>query len=149
MMTFQQVRDILNAIREYHQRFQTALEATACMADSDLSGELSQQLQLYEQRWQDALKAYGAAGQEAVLNSYIQYVPDSAVSEMLKSIHVTPEMSMGDVRQLVIRFHSALTDLYGTLRDEVDAPHVKEFFTSLYDMEQSLTAEQAWAGRST
>jgi hypothetical protein len=91
----------------------------------------------------------GVVSESAVLNSYIQYVPDDGVRESLDGIRVTPEMSMGDFRQLVIRFHSALTDLYGTLRDEVDAPHVKELFTSLHDMEQSLTAEQAWAGRST
>jgi hypothetical protein len=149
MRTFQQVRDILNVIREYHQRFRTALEDVECTADSDLTVALAQQLQLHEQRWRNALKKYGDAGEEAVLNSYIQYVPDDGVREMLVSIQVTPEMSMGDFRQLVIRFHSALTELYGTLRDEVDAPHVKELFTSLHDMEQSLTAEQAWAGRST
>lgn len=148
-MTYQRVGDILNVIRSYHQRFRKALEAIEHSAGLELTESLAKQLQAHEFHWQIALKEYGEAGEEAVLQSYIQYVPDDGVKEALQNIEPTPEMSVDDVRQLVIQFHSALADLYGTLKDEVSAPRVKEFFTRLHGLEQSLTTEQAWSGRMT
>lgn len=148
-MTYQQVGDILNVIRDYHRRFRNALENVEVSAGFELTESLARFLQIHEVHWQKALKEYGDEGEEAVLNSYIQYVPDEGVQEALEDIRITSDMSTDDVRQLVMQFHSALIDLYGTLTDQVTAPRVKEFFTRLHELENSVTTEQAWAGRTT
>jgi hypothetical protein len=147
MMTYRKVGDILDAIRDYHKQFRQKLEDVEGAADFTLTESLAEQLQVHEQQWQIALKEYGDQGEYAVLNTYIQYIPDDALQNFFQSVAVTSQMSTDDVRQLVMRFHSALVDLYGTLKDEVSAPRVKEFFVRLHDLEQSLIAEQAWSGR--
>ncbi|MEZ6132782.1 MAG: hypothetical protein R3C59_29285 [Planctomycetaceae bacterium] len=148
MMTYQQIGDILNQIRDYHRRFRQALAEIEDSAGFETTETLAEQLQVHEHHWQIALKEYGDDGEEAILNSYIQYVPDDGIQDALKDIRITPAMSTDDVRQLAIRFHSALIDLYATLKAEANAPRVKEFFTRLHRLEQSVTADQAWSSRT-
>lgn len=148
-MTYQQVCDILKVVQKHHQRFREALtdiEDRAGFQDTEM---VANALKQHELHWQKALAEYGEEGEQAVLNTWIQYAPDRGVSDMLADIVVTPEMTTGDVRQLFIKFHNALVELYATLKDEVAAPRAKEFFTRLLEQEETLTAEQAWAGRST
>lgn len=148
-MTYQQVRDILKMIGDFHQRFHAALADAEVATEFELTESLAQQLQDHEIRWQTALRDSGSKDQPNILNSYIQYVPDDAVQHALNSIQITPDMTTSDLRQLVIQFHSALTELYATLKDEVAAPRVKEFFTRLHELEASVTTGHAWAGRAT
>lgn len=148
-MTYQQVSDILKAIQKHHQRFREALMEIEDRAGFEDTESVARALKHHEQNWQKALAEYGEEGEQAVLNTWIQYAPDQGVHDMLSDIVITPEMTIGDVRQLFIRFHNSLVELYSTLKDEVAAPRAKEFFTRLLEQEETLTAEQAWAGRST
>lgn len=149
MMTYQQLGDILKLIRRYHQRVRNTLNEAQESTSSEVVESIVSQLKQHENNWQIALSEYGDEGDDGVLNVWIQYVPNDDIQQAVQDAELKPDMSIDDIRQSVIQFHSALTALYRTMKDSVTAPRVSEFLTRLYEMEETVTGQQAWSSRST
>lgn len=149
-MSYRQVRDILNDIRDHHRRFRDAL----ARVDRESGGRadveyIAKALQRHEQHWQMALARYGSEGEDAILNTWLQFKPDETVLKELDELTVTRDMSVDDVADLAIRFHNRLVDSYAMLARAVSAPRVQAFFERLVELEQTVTAERAWSIRNS
>lgn len=147
-MTYQQIGDTLNLIRRFHQQFRDALEAIEGQTDHSSTDWIAEGLRQHEQHWQMALAEYGDEDEDAVLNTWIRFIPDQPIRDELDAIVVTRDLSAEEVSQLAIRFHSALMELYETLAKNSSTPRVQEVFSRLMELEQSVAARQAWSVRS-
>lgn len=149
-MSYQQVRDILNDIREHHRKFRKALahveEQSGQKADVEW---IANGLRRHEEHWETALARYGREGEESILNTWVQFTPDESIREALDDLVVKPDMTLEDVTELAVKFHTSLVETYATLSRAVSAPRAQELFSRLLELEQTVAAEQAWSGRNT
>ncbi len=142
-MAYQKVHDILEVVQTFHHSMREALGRIQQKSDSDAVEWLSNQILRYELHWQAALASYEKHGTEAVLETWLQYVPDEAVRKEIDSVTDDSEMTLEELTNLNIRFRQALIGLYETLATASAAPRVQELFQQLLEQEQAVAAQQS------
>jgi hypothetical protein len=147
-MTFQQVHDIFNRVRDYHRQFRDAAAHVQRESGNASVEWIANGIREHEQNWQIALAMDSSNDEVQILETWIQYVPDESLVQELEAIVVTKEMTINDVAELAIRFHSTLLNLYTALSNQVSAPRAQELFTRLAELEKTVVAKQAWAART-
>jgi len=146
-MTYQQVRDVVRKMRGAHQQLRDALERPRSQTGDARTRLMLEALRREEQELQLALAQYGTQGQESLLNTWLQYVPDEEVMDTLDRIEFTPEMSADEVVAAKLDFDQALMALLRQLAEQTAAPRVRELFTTLLENIQSRTSAQVWSIR--
>lgn len=146
-MNYQQVRDVVKILRQSHQQLRDALEEPRSRSDNGWTRRMLEALRDEEQDLQITLARYGSDGDHAVLNTWLQYVPDEALSRVQSAIEFTPQMTAEDVVVRKLAYDQALLDLLRHLCEETSVPSVQEFFCSLRDNVESRTSRQVWSVR--
>ena len=146
-MTYQQVRDVVARIRRCHQRLRDALDTPGNRARDHRTQEMLDALRREEQELQLLLGRYGAQGEESLLDTWLQYVPDDDVSQIASSIEFGPELTPEDVVIRKLEFDNALIDLLETLAEETSAPRVREFFRTMVENARSRRSRRVWSIR--
>jgi hypothetical protein len=146
-MNYQQVRDVVKLLRRSHQQLRDALEEPRCRSGDAWTRQMLEALRREEQELQIVLARYGAEGEDSVLNTWLQYVPDDELRSVQTAIEFTPDMSAEDVVVRKLAYDQALLDLLRQLCEETSVPRVQEFFCSLRDNVESRTARQVWSVR--
>jgi hypothetical protein len=100
-----------------------------------------------EQELQKVLGRYKAQEQDALLDTWLQYVPDDEVQAALASMDFTPDMPADEVVARKLEFDQALADLLRRLADETSVPRVEEFFRQLLENSETRTSQKAWSLR--
>jgi rubrerythrin len=72
----------------------------------------------------------------AVLDTWVQYVPDVHPFPHLESIEVAPALSTDDVIALALQLDDALIAFYRQLCDEADSSEVRDVFESMLRLEE-------------
>lgn len=143
-MTYQQVRDIVARIRRCHQQLRDALDTPGNRAKDSRTQLILDSLRREEQELQLLLGRYGAQGEESLLNTWLQYVPDDDLAQIVASIEFGPELTAEEVVIRKLEFDNALIDLLETLSEETSAPRIREFFRSLVENAESRRSRQVW-----
>lgn len=146
-MTYKQVRDVVKTMREAHQQLRKALERPTSQSPDARTKLMLEVLRREEQELQLALARYGAEGQTALLDTWLQYVPDGEVRQALDEIDFTPKMSAEEVVAHKLEFDQALSELLSQLAGQTAVPRVQEFFTTLLENIESRMSQQAWSVR--
>ncbi|MCA9009586.1 MAG: hypothetical protein KDB01_07565 [Planctomycetaceae bacterium] len=147
-MNFQQVRDILKRVRERHRQFREILAtAEQYISDARLQ-QIADEMRQHEQHWEAALARYRDDAENAVLELWIQYVPDETVFRQLEEIQVTADVTIDELIDAVVQFREALISLYSTLSTSVSAPHAQLLFALLLEMEKSTLQQSVWRMRT-
>jgi hypothetical protein len=146
-MTYQQVRDVVKLLRRSHQQLRDALEQHRSRSQDSRTRLMLEALRREEQQLQIALARYDAQGQEALLDTWLQYVPDEELRQAQEAIEFTPDMTAEEVVVRKLTYDQALLDLLGQLCAETSVPRVQEFFCNLRDNVESRTAGQVWSVR--
>lgn len=146
-MTYQQIRDVVKRMRTAHQQLREALERPRTRVGDARARMMLEALRQEEQELQLALGLFGARGEESLLNTWLQYVPDDDVVEALNQIEFTSDMSADEVVSRKLEFDQTLMDLLRQLSGQTAVPRVEEFFTTLLENAQSRTSQQAWSVR--
>ena len=135
-MSFEQTRDILGHVREYHARVSAYYHS---LKDSD-----SQQRVLllveYLSRRHAAISDHLATCEETaakdILDTWFQYSLDSSLLEYINSFTIEGGMTVDDVIQQVMEIEDRLINLYRDILDTALSDHVREYFEMLLVMEE-------------
>lgn len=146
-MTYQQVRDVVKLLRQSHQQLRDALEEPRARSGDSRTRLMLEALRREEQELQIALARYDAEGQESLLNTWLQYVPDEELRQVQEAIEFTPDMGAEDVVLHKLAYDQALLELLRQLCDETSVPRVQEFFCGLRDNVESRIAAEVWSVR--
>jgi hypothetical protein len=147
MSTYQQVRDVVKLLRRSHQQLRDALEEPRSRSDDSRTRLMLEALRREEQQLQIALARYDGQGQEALLNTWLQYVPDEELRQVQEAIEFTPDMTAEEVVMRKVEYDQALLELLHQLCEETSVPRVQEFFCDLRNNVESRTAAQVWSVR--
>lgn len=143
-MTYQQIRDVVHRMRTSHQQLRDSLESPRSRAGDSRTRLMLEALRREEQDLQLVLGLHGINGDEALLDTWLQYVPDDELFETLESIEFTPDLSPDEVMARKLSYDQALISLLQQLVGQTSVPRVQEFFSTLLKNTRSRTAQQVW-----
>ncbi|MCA9108537.1 MAG: hypothetical protein KDA52_01200 [Planctomycetaceae bacterium] len=146
-MTYKQVRDVVNLMRRSHQQLREVLERPRSRSGDTRTQLILEALRRDEHELQIALARHGAEGQAALLDTWLQYVPDDEIQQTLNSIDFTPEMTADEVVVRKLEFDRSIKDLLRVLAEQTAVPCVQEFFTALLENLESRMVQRAWSVR--
>ena len=135
-MSFEQTRDILVHVREYHARVSAYYHS--------LRDSASQQRVLllveYLSRRHTAINAHLAACEKTaakdILDFWFQYSRDSSLLEYIDSFTIESAMTVDAVIQQVMDIEDRLISLYRDILDNDLSDHVREYFEMLLVLEE-------------
>lgn len=146
-MAYQQVKEILESIRQCHRRLRREAEEAYSDTDDPRSRFLLRSFRRGEQEMDLALGRYKKDGTNVVLETWIQYAGPDVLEDTLNSdklpVHSNPE----EVLEWKQRFDEELAAYYRHLSREVSAPKAQELFDSLAMMTEQRLNDQSWQAR--
>lgn len=146
-MAYQQVKEILDAVRRFHQRLRRELEEAYPDTEDPRSKFLLRSLRRGEQEMDLALGKYEKSGESSVLETWVQYVPSEDIEAVLLSGKIPSHSSPEDVLEWKLKFDESLATFYRQLADQIAAPRAKELFESLATLVEQRLSDQTWQTR--
>ncbi|MEX0716455.1 MAG: hypothetical protein WD066_07710 [Planctomycetaceae bacterium] len=146
-MAYRQVRDILKDIRNVHRQLADFYESWDGRARDQRAAAVLTHVGRHEEFFKESLARYEPRAAEGILDTWIQYPPDETLNDALEEVGLSPEMSVDDVVEVVLRMDRALIEAYRQLADSTAAPRVKELFESLMELEETKNRSDAWSAR--
>jgi rubrerythrin len=137
MDTFKQVRDVFAFSHRAHQQISEYYARLADQAERRRVEMLLDYLSRHEANQQACLQRYAADVSNALLNAWLQYVPETFPFADLPDTIAAPDMSVADVVEMALRLDDALIEFYGELAENADALEVRELFENLRQIEVS------------
>ncbi len=150
MRSYKTVREILNQVSMWHQ----ALLEHCCEGEESDEGDpfrsLVEYLSAHERASKHVLDRYKPAERDAILNTWLQYVPAEQVDEVFAKRDFRQPKSPLDVVGMILEFDNALVELYKTLANQAQAPpRINEVFQALLDMEEWQSLRNGFAARES
>lgn len=146
-MAHQQVKDILESIRQTHRVFRHEVEQAWGTASDPRSRFLLRSIRRSEQEMDLALAKYKKDGHAAVLETWIQYVPSEDLEEVVNSGLLSPVATPDEVIARKQRFDSSLAEFYQQLANQVSASRVHDLIESLASQTDQQVADRTWKAR--
>ena len=146
-MAYQQVREILQSVRQFHRRLRLAAENEYGDNNDPRSQFLLKSLSRSEQEMGHALKEYENEGNRAVLETWIQYIPDDDLQATILGENPPPGASPLEILEWRREIDVALGEIYRQLARQVSAPRAAELFESLAGLPEQRLADHVWQGR--
>ncbi|QDV85826.1 hypothetical protein [Planctomycetes bacterium TBK1r] len=130
-----QIKAILELIRDYHHQLADQLESLAGHESDQRIRLLLDYMARHEINFEKTLAGYENDTAKSILQTWIKYVPDDAVTKATEQLNFHDEMPADEILAAVITFDRALTDMYRELAEETSVPRIHELFTKLIDLE--------------
>lgn len=146
-MAYEQVRDILEAVRHFHRHLRREMEEAYPNTEDPRSQFLLRSIRRSEQEMDLALGKYRKEGDETVLDTWIQYIPSEEVQRVLFEKKLPDHSSPEDVLEWKQEFDASLADFYRNLARQVSAARAQELFESLAATTDQRVTDQAWQAR--
>lgn len=143
--TYLTVRDVVSRIRKAHQLMRDALERPRSVTTDERTRLILESLRKSEQGLQLTLARFENDGEEELLETWLQYVPNAELFESLDRIEFTPDLPADEVVSRKLSFDQSLLSLLRQLADETSVPRVQEFFHTILKNVESRVARQAWS----
>jgi len=146
-MSYQQVKDVIQQIRQAHQLLRDILEQPRHRAKDSRTRKLLEALREEEQQLQIILAKYQKQADQSLLNSWLQFTPDEELCRTISSIGFSSDMTVDEVVEHKFEFDQALIRLLRQFAESVSAPRVHEFFADLAEYHESTSTRQGWKVR--
>ncbi|WP_043768277.1 ferritin family protein [Algiphilus aromaticivorans] len=137
-MQFEQVKDVLNHVIDYHQQLSTEYGKLADEAHDPRVRMLLTYLADHEDKLRSGLEGYKTGDHSSVLNTWMQNAPD------LKHPHTLDDLkgciccaTFDEVLDLAGRIHATLTDMYRSLASQAAIADEGRLFESLADRQSA------------
>lgn len=146
-MSYQQIREILEAIRKFHRQLRRELEEAYPDTDDVRSKYLMRSIRRSEKEMDVALARYQKEGEGAVLDTWIQYIPSEELEELMLTGHLPMDSSPDEILEWKQKVDEALAAFYRQLGDQVSSPKAKELLESLAAGVEQRLLNQSWLAR--
>jgi rubrerythrin len=142
-MPSKQIRDILDYVRKFHCCLHDFYEACGEETEDERVKALLDYMGRHEGNFNKALARYEETAAQGVLDTWLQFAPDETLNQAFKKVELTPGMSPDEVIQVALDLDKTLLTLYEELAQSTSAPHVKELFMNLLQMEEGKDHQYA------
>lgn len=141
--TYARVQDVLDRFKGFHRKLRDYYQGSVDVSKNERARLLLNYMASHEKRVQECLDQYQARGAASVLNTWLQYVPDSKMQRVFDEAEIREGMSADEVFQVAMQFDAALLFTYEQLAGMSAAPKVGEFFEALLVLERTKESEYA------
>ena len=111
------VRQLLAHISGFHRQLGAFYEETAAKADQERAKALLEYMSRHEEHLKDCLGAYEKDASEAILDTWIQFMPDITKCECFERMEVSEDMSIDDVVRISLWFDDCLIQFFREMAD--------------------------------
>lgn len=150
MRSYKTVRDILSQISRWHKE----LLELCCEGEepepNDPFRPLVDYLAMHERSAKKVLDRFEPRERDAILNTWLQYVPAERVEEVFIKRNVSRSMTSEEIVEMILEFDNALVELYESLANQAQAPpRINEVFQNLLEMQEWQRARNAFSARES
>ena len=135
-MPFDQTKDVLNHARKFHRRLSEFYDDLKDSVERERARALLDYLSRHEQYLDETLAKFQETVSENVLDTFINYKPDSANVSNITDFEISDDMSTDDVVAAAMHFDALLIQFYGDMARKTNNSKVREMFENLLVMEQ-------------
>lgn len=135
-MAAQQVYQILNAIRGVHRQLAERFRELDEAATDQRIQFLLEDMERRERKFDDCVGEYASEEDPAVLESWLQFVPDETTHIDHISERLAEPQTLGALVEETLRLNSSLSDAYLILAEEAPTEQLKDLFMDLARMEE-------------
>ncbi len=135
-MPFDQTKDVLNHARKFHRRLSEFYEDLKDSVEKERTRALLDYLSRHETYLDESLAKFQKAVSDNVLDTYINYKPDSANVSAIADFEISDDMSVDDVVAAAMHFDACLIKFYRGMASKANSVKVREMFENLLVMEQ-------------
>ena len=150
MRSYKTVGEILKQI----SRWQQDLLDRCCEGEEPDPGDpfhpLVEYLVGHEKSVQKVLHHFAPDERDAILNTWLQYVPAEQIDAVFAKRELSNRMTSEEVIDMILEFDDELVELYKTLANHAQAPpRINALFQNLLEMEEWQKLRNAWATRES
>lgn len=150
MRSYKTVGDILKQISAWQQDLLDRCCEGETPDPDDPFYPLVEYLVGHEKSVQQVLKNFEPTERDAILNTWLQYVPAEQVDAVFSKRNLSDRMTSEDVIEMILEFDDGLVELYKTLANQAQAPpRINILFQSLLQMGEWQKFRNAWATRES
>jgi hypothetical protein len=135
-MRFEQVRDVLDHAREFHNRLSEFYQDLADHEEAARIKMLLEHIGTREKSLEQGLANFEESASKQVLDTWFQYAQDESTLKLPDAMEIKPHMSVEDVIRIGLELDDRLIKLYKDAAENADVPEVREVFNNLLEMEQ-------------
>lgn len=132
-MRFEQTREILNHIRDFH----SSLSLCYQHLEDDKVRERTQLLLDYmvtrEKDLASAIEDFTSDADQELLDTWFQFADETRLLAFACPVIDTPELSTDEVIQLAEQAHKCMISAYDEILENCDTPRVRDVFQQLHD----------------
>lgn len=150
MRSYKTVKDVLTQASIWHHKLlEQCCEGEEPENDDPLR-PLVEYLAGHERGAKKILDRFKPQERDAILNTWLQYVPAEGVDDVFTKRDLTAKMSSEDVVAMILEFDNALVELYKSLANQSQAhPRINEVFEGLLEMEEWQRLRNAFSVRES
>lgn len=150
MRSYTTVRDVLSHISRWHHELLEQCCEGADPEPHDPFRPLVDYLAVHERTVKQILDHDQRGEREAILNTWLQYVPAEGVEDVVARWRSMESSTAEDVMAFVLEFDDALVEFYKSLANQAQAPpRVNEVFQNLLEAEEWQKLRNAWSIRDS
>ncbi len=132
-----QIKDILDHVRDYHDKLGSRLVELSQNESDERLTLLLEYMARHERDFSKALSRYDSDYAKGLLNTWLKFVPEASIKAALHNMCLRDDMTPDEILATVLSFDKMLIAFYRELADQTSIPRVQEFFSNLLEMEQS------------
>lgn len=140
-MPFDQTKDVLKHAQKFHQRLSEFYGEIKDSSDKVRMHTLLDYLIRHEKYLAETLDKFQNAVSVNVLDSYINYKPDTANISVISGFEIKDDMTVDDVIAAAMHFDACMVKFYGDMARKTNSAKVREMFENLLFMEQNEQVE--------
>lgn len=149
MRSYTTVREILRRVSRWHQELLENCDGD-CVPPQDPLHMLVEYLCVHERTVKQMLDGDDGNEKEAVLNTWLQYVPAEGVEDVIRRWQAAESPSAEDVMAFVVEFDEALVEFFQSLAGQSQAPpRVNAVFQNLLEAQEWQRLRNAWSIRDS
>lgn len=137
METYLRVRDILEAARRFHRQLGDFYDRLSDKSDRQRARLLLDYMERHERYFEQGLAAYDAEGADRLLDTWLQYGPDTDALDAPAPDELPDETGVDEVEKMARRFDEALATFYRDAARLARTKKVRELFQNLAEQQEA------------
>ncbi len=142
-MPAHQVFEILDAIREVHQQLAARYRELNSESTDERIKLLLEDMERRENVFDDCIRQYESFEPSAVLNTWLQFVPEGAVRLTHLNQRLATPRSLAELVEETLQLNSRLCDAYLVMAKQAPIPALRELMTDLAQLEENNDSHYA------
>lgn len=134
-MAFNQTKDVLDHVREFHRKLSAYYEELKNSAGNERAIDLLDYLSRHEKLLDDSLADYEEQVSSNVLDTYFKYESECTQMSKIMGYRIKPDMDVCDVTAAAMYFDTCLVSFCREMAQRAHLDKIREIFENLLELE--------------